>query len=256
MFVLCPPYRANLAIESKMEISMMSFNRRVAVGLLAGVLLISAGPALAEEPPFLKAEDVSLLDILPPPPAPDSDKTNAEISAFHSFETTRTEEQAKRAVADDEETVFRFLAGMNISLDPAKVPLTAKFFESISATEGEIVDPAKKVWGRPRPPVVDPTIKPLIKLSKSGAYPSGHATLGMLFAITLAKMLPEKKDELFARAVDYGFSRYVVGVHYLSDIEASKSAGAAIGNALLHNEAVLKAMEPVKAELRAAMGMM
>ena len=67
---------------------------------------------------------------------------------------------------------------------------------------------------------------------------------------------PEKKDELFARAVDYGFSRYVVGVHYLSDIEASKSAGAAIGNALLHNEAVLKAMEPVKAELRAAMGMM
>src|SRR6185436_12068765 len=100
MFVLCPPYRANLAIESKMEISMMSFNRRVAVGLLAGVLLVSAGPALAEEPPFLKAEDVSLLDILPPPPAPDSDKTSAEISAFHSFETTRTEEQAKRAVAD------------------------------------------------------------------------------------------------------------------------------------------------------------
>ena len=96
----------------------------------------------------------------------------------------------------------------------------------------------------------------MIELSKSGAYPSGHATLGMLFGITLAKMLPEKKEQIFARAVDYGFSRYVVGVHYLSDIEASKLAGAAIGNALLHDPAVIKAMEPVKAELRAAMGMM
>ncbi len=235
---------------------MTSFNRRAAIGLLAGALLTFAGPVLADEPPFLTAKEVPLLDLLPSPPAPDSETTKAEIAAFHSFESKRTPEEAQRAIADDEETVFRFLAGMNINLDPAKVPQTAKFFEGISATEGEVVDAAKKVWARPRPPVVDPTIKPLIKLSKSGAYPSGHATLGMLFAITLAKMLPEKKDELFARAFDYGHSRYVVGVHYLSDIEASKLAGAAIGNALLHNDAVLKAMEPVKGELRAAMGMM
>lgn len=233
---------------------MIPLNRRMAFGLLASAFLLSAAPALAEEPPFLKGEDVSLLDIIPPPP--DGDATKAEIAAFHAFEATRTEERAKQAIADDDETVFRFLAGMGIDLDPAQVPLTAKFFESIAATEGEIVDPAKKVWARPRPPVVDVSIKPLIKLSKSGAYPSGHATLGMLFGITLAKMLPEKKDQLFARAVDYGFSRYVVGVHYLSDIEASKLAGVAIGNALLHDAAVIKAMEPVKAELRAAMGMM
>jgi acid phosphatase (class A) len=234
---------------------MITLNRRLAAGLLAGSIF-AAVPALAEEASFLKASDVPLVDLLPAPPAPDSEKTKAEIAAFHAFETTRTDEQAKRAIADDDETVFRFLDGMGVKLDPAKVPLTAKFFEGIAATEGEIVDPAKKVWARPRPPVADPTIKPLIELSKSGAYPSGHATLGMLFGITLAKMMPEKKDEIMARALDYGYSRYVVGVHYPSDIEASKMAGAAIGNALLHNEAVLKAMEPVKAELRAAMGMM
>lgn len=232
----------------------MSFNRRTALGLLAGVLLISAGPAFADEPAFLTAKDVNLLDLLPAPP--DAEKTKAEIAAFHAFEATRTEEQAKHAVADDEETVFRFLAGMGIDLDPAKVPLTAKFFEGIAATEGEVVDPAKKVWARPRPPIADATIKPLVKLSKSGSYPSGHATLGMLFAITLSKILPEKKDELFARGFDYGYSRYIVGIHYLSDIEASKMAGAAIGDALLHNAAVVKAMEAVKAELRAAMGLM
>ncbi len=235
---------------------MKTINRRVAAALLASALLFASTPVFAEEMPFLKAADVPLLELLPAPPAANSAATQAEIAAFHAFEATRTDAQAQRAIADDEETVFRFLDGMGIKLDPAKAPLTAKFFESIAATEGEVVDAAKKVWARPRPPVLDASIKPLIKLSKSGAYPSGHATLGMLFAITLAKMLPEKKEELFARALDYGHSRYVVGVHYLSDIEASKAAGAAIGNALLKNQAVLEAMEPVKAELRAQMGTM
>jgi acid phosphatase (class A) len=234
---------------------MITLTRRLAAGLLAGTIFIAA-PAFAEEAAFIKAGEVQLLDLLPPPPATDSAETKAEIAAFHAFEATRTDDQAQRAVADDEETVFRFLDGMGVKLDPAKLPLTAKFFEGIAATEGEIVDPAKKVWARPRPPVVDATIKPLIKLSTSGAYPSGHATLGMLFGMTLAKMMPEKKDEFFVRATDYGHSRYVVGVHYESDIAASRMAGAAIGNALLHDDAVLKAMEPVKNELRAAMGMM
>ena len=235
---------------------MISINRRMAAGLLAGALLFGSVAAFAEEPPFLKSDAVQLLELLPSPPAADSDITRAEIAAFHTFEATRTDAQAKFAIADDEETVFRFLDGMGIKLDPAKVPLTAKFFEGVAATEGEIVDPAKKVWARPRPPVVDATITPLIKLSKSGSYPSGHATLGMMFGITLARIMPEKKDEFLARALDFGHSRYVVGVHYLSDIEASKMAGTAIGNALLHDAAFLKAMEPVKAELRAAMGMM
>lgn len=235
---------------------MITISRRMAIGLFAASMLLSAPSAFAEEAPFLKSADVPLIDLLPAPSAKDSDAAKAEIAAFLAFEATRTDDQAKFAIADDEETVFRFLDGMDIKLDPAKVPVTAKFFEGIAATEGEIVDPAKKIWARPRPPLADPTIKPLIELSKSGAYPSGHATLGMLFAISLSKMVPEKKEEFFARGQSYGFSRYVVGVHYASDLEASKIAGTAIGNALLHDEAFMKAMEPAKAELRAAMGVM
>jgi acid phosphatase (class A) len=235
---------------------MISINRRMATSLVAGALFLSMSPAFAEEPSFLTPEDVSLLDVLPPPPADDSATTKAELAAYHVMESTRTDAQANFAIADDEETVFRFLDGMGIKLDPAKVPNAAKFFEGIAATEGAIVDPAKKTWARPRPPLLDPTIKPLIKLSKSGSYPSGHGTLGMLYGIALSKMMPEKKVDFMARAFEFGHSRYIVGVHYESDLLASKMAGAAIGNALLHNEAFLKAMEPAKAELRAAMGMM
>ncbi len=235
---------------------MITISRRLAIALFASSLIINTSPSFAEEAkPFVTDADVELIDLIPMPPAKDSATTLAEIAAYHAMETTRTDEQAKFAIADDDETVFRFLEGMGMKLDPAKVPMAAKFFERVAATEGATVDPAKKIFARPRPPVVDPTIKPLIKLSSSGAYPSGHATLGMLFGITLAKMIPEKKDEFMARAIQYGQSRFVVGVHYASDLEASKMAGAAVGNAMLHNADFLKEMESAKAELRAAMGM-
>lgn len=235
---------------------MTTMSRRFAISLFTATMLITAAPSSAEEAaPFLTDADVALVDLIPAPPAQDSDMTKGEIAAYHAMEATRTKEQADFAIADDDETVFRFLDGMGMKLDPAKVPVAAKFFERVAATEGATVDPAKKIFARPRPPVVDPTIKPLIKLSSSGAYPSGHATLGMLMGITLSKMIPEKKDAFMARAIQYGQSRFVVGVHYASDLEASKMAGAAVGNAMLHNPEFLKEMEAAKTELRAAMGM-
>ncbi len=234
---------------------MNTISRRFAIALLAGSMILSATPSFAEDAkPFVTDSDVALIDLIPMPPAKDSATTVAEIAAYHAMEATRTEEQAKFAIADDDETVFRFLDGMGMKLDPANVPMTTKFFERVAATEGATVDPAKKFFARPRPPLVDPTIKPLIKLSSSGSYPSGHATLGMLLGITLSKMIPEKKDAFMARAVQYGQSRFVVGVHYASDLEASKMAGSAVGNAMLHNSEFLKEMEAAKVELRAAMG--
>ena len=44
----------------------------------------------------------------------------------------------------------------------------------------------------------------------------------------LARMLPEKRDELYARITDYGQSRMIAGVHYRSDIDAGKVLGSAI----------------------------
>ena len=115
--------------------------------------------------------------------------------------------------------------------------------------------PAKKGFGRPRPPVVNEQIKPLIKLSKSGAYPSGHTTNGTAIAIVLAKMLPEKKDEMMARAKDYAWSRIIVGVHYRSDLDAGYASGALMAQALMQNADFQKEFEPAKAELRKALGM-
>ena len=235
---------------------MKTLSRRFAIAILASSFLVNANMAFAADPvPYVTDADVQLQDLIPVPPAQDSAETKAEIAAYHTMEKTRTKEQADFAVADDEESVFRFLDGMGIKIDPAKAPNAAKFFERVAATEGATVDPVKKIFGRPRPPLVDATIVPLIPLSKSGSYPSGHATMGMLFGMTLAKMVPEKKDAFMARAIQYGESRFVVGVHYESDLAASKMAGAAVGNVMMHNPDFIKEMEAAKGELRSAMGM-
>jgi acid phosphatase (class A) len=56
-------------------------------------------------------------------------------------------------------------------------------------------------------------------------YPSGHALTGYLEALTQIQMAPEKRDDILARADDYGRSRVVCGVHYRGAMsDASKTA--------------------------------
>lgn len=222
--------------------------------LLAGFALLQ--PALAEEGrPYFKADAVPLADLLVPPPAQDSADTKAELAEVVTLMASTSEDRKKQAIADNDESLAQFVAGTSIKVDAAAVPLTVALVQRIIDTEDEVTGPAKKAFNRPRPPLVNDQIKPLVKLSKSGAYPSGHTTNGTAIAIVLAKMLPEKKDELMVRAKDYGWSRMVVGVHYRSDLDAGYAAGALLAQALFQSADFQKEFEPAKAELRKALGM-
>ena len=122
-------------------------------------------------------------------------------------------------------------------------------------TEDVVTSPAKKFFARPRPPLDDDGVKPLIKLSKSNAYPSGHTSNGTAIAIVLSAMVPEKRAELMARAEDYSLSRLIVGVHYRSDLAAGYASGALIAKELEQNADFQKEFAPARAELRAALGL-
>ena len=166
-----------------------------------------------------------------------------------------SDERRKLAIADDEENVVAFLAGMGVKLTKEQIPLTYALIKRVVDTEDEITTPAKKGFGRKRPPLVNDQIKPLIELSKSGAYPSGHTTNGTATGNVLAKMLPEKKAELLARIKDYVWSRMIVGVPYHSDLDTGYTSGRLLANAVMQNPEFQKEFEPAKAELRKAMGM-
>jgi len=89
----------------------------------------------------------------------------------------------------------------------------------------------------------------------SPSYPSAHATYGAALGMVLAEMIPEKKEALYKRIQDYGYSRVVSGAHFRSDVYAGNVAGAAIAASLLSKEAFRNELSDVKGELRKAVGL-
>ena len=67
-------------------------------------------------------------------------------------------------------------------------------------------------------------------------------------------MVPEKAAELMVRAVQYGDNRVLAGVHYPSDVEASRRVAAATAAVLLTNPIFRADLASAKAELRAVLG--
>jgi acid phosphatase (class A) len=232
---------------------MRTFAKALSLLLIVGL----ASPVFAEDAkPFADAKEINLLNLLPPPPANDSAQMKAELGEILTIQVTRTPEMAARAVADAEENVWRFSDVIdNPKFTKENLPKFSAFFDRIVETEGAVVDPAKDVWKRPRPHLYSDLVKPIVPLSKSGSYPSGHTTLGTLMGIVLANMVPEKRPVIMARAWEYGHNRVVGGIHYASDIEAGRIAGTVIAETIMTHDDYKTEYEGAKAELRAALGL-
>ncbi|AID32081.2 acid phosphatase (class A) [Mesorhizobium sp. USDA 4775] len=225
--------------------------------LTAGLLLLVIGSAARAEDakPFVTNKDIDLTMILPPPPANDSAQTKAELGEVLTLQVTRTPEMAASAVADSEENVWRFANVMGPNFNKEKLPKFSAFFDRVVETEGAVVDPAKDVWKRPRPHQLSDLVKPAVKLSSSGSWPSGHATVGTMMGIILADMVPEKRAEIMARAAEYAHNREVGGIHYASDVEMGKISGSVIAAVLLNRDDFKAEYEVARAELRSDLGM-
>jgi acid phosphatase (class A) len=144
--------------------------------------------------PFTDAEAIDLVALLPPP-ANDLPQTKAELGEILTIQVERTPQMVEHAKADDEETVWRFAGEMfGPSLTKDKLPKFSASFDRVVETEGAVVDPAKKILNRPRPHMISDLVKPVVKLSSSGSYPSGHTTLGTMMGVILADMVPEKRQ--------------------------------------------------------------
>jgi hypothetical protein len=59
---------------------------------------------------------------------------------------------------------------------------------------------------------------PVMDLSNSPSYPSGHTTYGYTGAVLLAVLVPERYAEMIARGAEYGNDRVIMGSHYVMDV--------------------------------------
>jgi acid phosphatase (class A) len=221
----------------------MSLKRRAFLVLLA---LVAAVPAAARDLPYLTKQDLDLASILPPPVV-DSEQLALVLAAQRAATPERIE-QARRDVDESPDTMFGAVLGK--SLDEQALPAMARLFSRMRDTEDAVVGPAKKAFKRVRPYMSSAEIKALVRPSISGSYPSGHTTNATLAAIVMADIVPEKRDALWARAVDYSLSRVIGGMHYPNDLLGGKLAGTAIAVALQSRPEFKADFDAARRELR------
>ena len=223
---------------------------------LALVLILLALPTQAADKPYITAADLDLTVYLPLPIKAGTDADKAQMQAVLDAQKAASPERIALAKADGEESIYDMYArtfGAGFKADA--LPNTTKMFSRVGESEDATVDPAKPFFGRVRPWMANPEVKPYAKSSKSGAYPSGHTTRVTTVAIILTSIVPEKRDEIWTRAYEYAQSRVVGGMHYPEDLDAGYRAGSALATAIMAQPDFKADYPTAKAELRAFFGL-
>jgi acid phosphatase (class A) len=233
----------------------MTLRITVAALLLAGL----AAAQTSRPKPYVTADLVNLTALLPAPAEKGTPAWQAEMAEVHRLEATRTKAQVARAKADDrDETMFAFRDVLGEKFVASALPLTAALSARVHANEGEVVNPAKQYFHRVRPFNVDSTLHPVCPTKpdvNDYGYPSGHSSSGWLEALVLIQIVPEKRNEILARAADYAHNRVVCGVHYPADTEAAREVAYAVLPLMMNNAEFQRDLAAAKAETRKLLGL-
>jgi len=213
---------------------------------------LAAAPKPARMAYYVDPEILTIVDFLPDPPALDSAANNADLAEVHRIEQARTPEQAAGAKADeDEEDMFIFKSVFGPNFTAEALPITAALGVHVKNEQSVLGLQLKSRFQRPRPYQTDSTLHPVCQVeTKHDSYPSGHGLTGYLEAFTLAEIAPDKRTEILARADNYAHNRVVCGVHYPSDIEASRRAAYAIFGYMLATPKFQRDLAAARKEMR------
>ena len=193
------------------------------------------------------------LELLPAPPKAGStayalDVETAEAT-FPLRGTPRWDLAARDANLNFPAAASIYSCALGVPISKEETPRLYTLLHRTLTDAGLATYRAKNHYQRPRPftvnnqPMCTPEEDELLR--NDGSYPSGHTAAGWAWALVLSEVAPERRDQLVARGIDYGKSRSICNVHWLSDVQASQIIGSA-AVAQLHTDPVFRA------DLRAA----
>ncbi len=222
---------------------------------MAPILLIALALAQSEKPAsLLSAVDLDPALVIPPPPARDSTQARAELAELKAVEASRSSEQAKAAREAGETknaTIFAGVLGARFDLE--HLPATARLMAMVRATEKGVIARGKDHFARPRPWIVDPTLKTCKPGNEPlSSYPSGHTTNAYAMAGVLARLVPGKAPALLTRAAAYAETRITCEQHWRSDVTAGEALGLVIAERLMSKPAFRAKFDAARAEMEAA----
>jgi acid phosphatase (class A) len=221
----------------------------IALIALASIAALAAGET--KPPQFIRPDSIDVIVLLPDPPRAGSQEDQRELQEVLEVQATRSAEDCKRAKDEATLTAFAFANVLGDWFTAENCPKTAKLFEVIETDSKYFSKLGKAHWNRPRPAAADAHVMPLID-EKDFAYPSGHATRGIVYATVLAEIFPEQRQKLMERGAEIGWDRVIAGVHYPSDVIAGRTLGKAIARQLLANPQFVEQLNAIKSELTSA----
>lgn len=234
--------------------------RASALGL-AAALCLAAAPADAQQRAnllWLEPGKVDLATLIGLPPAMNSPEQKREFDEVLQIALARTPEREKAAIADQYQTLARFLEGAGIPFAGNEHREVRLLYREAQIELGIVLLGVRRLTNRQRPFTVwnKVRVKPCPGGRPEGtSFPAGHAATAALYAELLGTAAPELATKLEERVKDYGESRLVCGFHYRSDLAAGDKAGRAVAKALLSDRAFRARFDETRAETRLALGL-
>jgi acid phosphatase (class A) len=228
---------------------------------LAMASCLAAAPAGAQQRSnllWLEPGKIDLAAIVGLPPALNSPEQKREFDEVLQITLNRTPEREKAAIADQYQTLARFLEGADIPFAGNEHREVRLLYREAQIELGIVLLGVRRLTNRQRPFTVwnKVRVKPCPGGRPEGtSFPAGHAATAALYAELLSTAAPELAERLEQRVKDYGESRLVCGFHYRSDLAAGDKAGRAVAKALLADRAFRARFDETRAETRLALGL-
>jgi acid phosphatase (class A) len=191
---------------------------------------------------YLLPEDEARLSGFIKFPANSSDQTRAELDYLLQLQGKRTAKEIQRAeyianigswpsiinpldssYIENRAQLFYIPAAIigdwfNYRNFPAITDLLLNCIQDTRVTEFRL----KRHFKRPRPYHLEPALKPLTRIN-SPSFPSGHSLWAFTQAFIFSEIMPEKRADFLKMAEEVRWSRELMGIHYPSDNEASRT---------------------------------
>ena len=194
------------------------------------------------QPYFELNQMPNLLEIMPAPPSFDSPEFANDVVRYGWGKQQRLDEdRVALAIADAEwddltKLFLQWKDAFGLEINETSTPEIYKLLVTSLATTDPMRKETKAFYHRQRPFERFNDAMPSHEedeLRGEGSYPSGHSLRGWTISLLLAQIAPSHANEIFKRGWDYCNSRVIVGAHWQSDVDASRTA-ASVGFCALH----------------------
>jgi undecaprenyl-diphosphatase len=122
--------------------------------------------------------------------------------------------------------------GLWTDLWSRRLPVACGAAAAAVAGASLLVTPLKELFGRERPPDVDPALRSLVALPENASFPSGHSATAFAAATAVAVVSPRLRPWVLALAAGVAASRVYLRVHFPLDVVAGGLLGAGVGAGL------------------------